>query len=297
MTEIDKWAESGWLYTPSSSQDLSGVISRLLGRQPGRQFHWRGHADASWSLESTMARQLRGIGAVDDDHSLRTAEKNLIKKARMWPAHEFGGSVSDQMVLAIFQHHGAPTGLLDLTTDPMTALWFACDLDANSDSIDKHGVLLAFDVSDWPSLQTESFDDPYTWSHLEDPLGAPYRNALAERSAFLINPTRPTGRMLAQRGKLFRSEVVGLPGDPIRIKIEGVTGRAPSFSIQDVLKEDSTIEGITQLPFVAILLSPEHKAALRPQLEGSYGLKRSHLFPEISGFIDAVRMGNVPLIL
>jgi len=44
--------------------------------------------------------------------------------------------------LAILQHHGTATRLLDVTTDPMIALRFACEA-----LTDKKGVLFAIEVS------------------------------------------------------------------------------------------------------------------------------------------------------
>ncbi len=55
-------------------------------------------------------------------------------------------------MLASLQHHGVPTRLIDVTTDPMTALWFACQR-ASADR-DATGVLFAFNVTRFKTLDT-----------------------------------------------------------------------------------------------------------------------------------------------
>ena len=40
---------------------------------------------------------------------------------------------SDLQLLAQLQHHGAATGLIDFTLDPLVALWFACDPEQEAD--------------------------------------------------------------------------------------------------------------------------------------------------------------------
>ena len=64
---------------------------------------------------------------VPEEPVLRERELDLLKEARGWGlGREFGGVASDLHLLALMQHHGVPTRLLDVTSNPMTAIWFAC---------------------------------------------------------------------------------------------------------------------------------------------------------------------------
>ena len=103
------------------------AIARLGTHHSGRRYLWRGQADMNWSLEPSLVRFLRDRGLPHDEMAVRTAENALVKAARDWPAPEFAGLIVAQGLLAMLQHQGVKTGLLDFTTDPMTALWFACE--------------------------------------------------------------------------------------------------------------------------------------------------------------------------
>jgi hypothetical protein len=53
-------------------------------------------------------------------------------------------SINDLQLLAALQHAGVPTRLLDVTANPLTALWFASASHPNAD-----GLLLAFNLSQY----------------------------------------------------------------------------------------------------------------------------------------------------
>ena len=54
--------------------------------------------------------------------------------------------------LVLMQHYGIPTQILDLTTNPLVALYFACDDDKNKDA---DGEVIIFDI---PEESTCYFD-------------------------------------------------------------------------------------------------------------------------------------------
>ncbi|MDP4013916.1 MAG: FRG domain-containing protein [Candidatus Nanopelagicales bacterium] len=292
MSGLNHWAKSGWAYKPSSVADLMSAVTRLGTHKSTRRFLWRGQANMHWSLEPALARRLRESDAPHDEPAVAAAEQKLLKAARSWPASEFAGPQSDQQLLAILQHHGVPTGLIDLTTDPLTALWFACEKDSDPDSARKAGVALVFDVTDWPNLATESASSYAKWSDAADPLTEEYRQHLAGGRPFLIEPTRPSGRMAAQRGRLFRAPVVNQP-PPFLVQVDQVTGCGPKTPPKDVLEWAKTAGQPAHLPFAAIIIGTQQKTTLRAHLAGSFGLDRSRLFPEVAGFAEAVRNGSV----
>lgn len=279
---------------PTSVSDLMTAVTRVGTHKSTRRYVWRGQANVNWPLEPSLARWLRDKESVADEAGVANAEKKLIDAARRWPAPEFAGLHSDQHLLAALQHHGVPTGLLDVTTDPMTALWFACEQNTDSRTSKTAGVIMAFDVTDWPSLPTESPAAYAKWSHTADPLGQDYRQMLATHSSFVVEPGRPSGRMAAQRGCLLRAKITA-GSAPFGVQIDHVTNNEPRTRPDAVLGSAKTRGQPPTLPFAAIIIGTQHKKALLKHLEGTYGIDRARLFPEVAGFAVAVQNGAVPL--
>jgi hypothetical protein len=96
-------------------------------------FAYRGETDAGNDLRTSLAR-LGGKPAELEGHLLR----NFRKYARPTPYPE----ESAWTWLAIAQHHGLPTRLLDWTHSPYVALHFAT---ANTDHFDRDGVVWCVD--------------------------------------------------------------------------------------------------------------------------------------------------------
>ncbi|SEJ71010.1 FRG domain-containing protein [Dyadobacter koreensis] len=94
-----------------------------------RSWAFRGQADASWPIKSTLSRYLTDFHVHRDAWSKQEARLLRIFKRK---SHIFLSKLPDPEDsfewLAIMQHHGAPTRLLDFTWSPYVACFFALEM-------------------------------------------------------------------------------------------------------------------------------------------------------------------------
>jgi hypothetical protein len=89
---------------------------------------FRGHCDAEWHLLSSLSRYLKTF--VPDKSIWQAREERAMRIFRR-KAHHYISDLrildEDLRCLALMQHHGAPTRLLDFTKSPYVAAFFALE--------------------------------------------------------------------------------------------------------------------------------------------------------------------------
>lgn len=122
-----------WIADKLSELKSTFDLITAYAQEKNAQVFWRGQADHSWGLVSSLARRLAGTADLDDD-LLARVEQALLDEAGDWVADLKTAAYARPLAkLAYLQHHGVPTRLLDFTTNPWVATFFAAETPDNVD--------------------------------------------------------------------------------------------------------------------------------------------------------------------
>lgn len=284
MVTAERWIETGWYLTPYSARELFATLGAIGGYSSRAQFAWRGHASADFDLISSLQR----TPALDDEKSLRSAEVRTLREAREWGlGYGAGGWAGDLQLLADLQHYGTSTRLIDVTSNPMTALWFAC-LDPQVDGVSRSGLLLAINTMGWPrygrTRPTERQNTAGSSVNWE------LEQALDASSPFVVESLTPNDRLRAQEGFFVADRVPenaeqSSPFKSIRVEYKPVDRNWLKQVIAgpDTRRDRPYTTG-PFVPFVAVKVRQDIKERVRQMLENTYNRTPRLLFPDFTGF-------------
>lgn len=108
---------------------ITNLRNQILDEGRSETLFFRGQSNISWDIRPSIFRE-----------SLIGVEDKIIQKAISRVPYEFSNCITSFEVLTKLQHYGLPTRLLDVTMNPLVALYFACcspDLMSRKDGIKK----------------------------------------------------------------------------------------------------------------------------------------------------------------
>ena len=266
------WSDKHLLEAGGDAEALLAKVARITTWSRECQFVWRGHPDEAWTLHSALFDRIRHQDdAPPDEARLRQVESDLLARA----AHRgFGGdpAVPELQRLAVLQHHGTATRLVDATTDPMIALWFACE---DADLGDKKGVLFAIEVSKAVHLD---------WSESR-PIAEAVDSLEVDQLA-VYWPKPIDVRIQVQRGAFVFGRT---PDNRVTREATSVPIRLPSWTVaQRKAVFGDRGPGRPVVPSILALRIPQHtKRRLLAILERSYGYTGEAIYPDLDGFSRA----------
>lgn len=225
-----------------------------------RSWGFRGQGDAAWPMFSSLSRQLKYAGIHRDAW---TGQEERILRIFRRKSHLFLQHIpveGDSFEwLALMQHHGAPTRLLDATWSPYVALFFALERGANLAAVwaFNAGALNENESQTLRDGRRIDLHDVGTWEH-----GSYERHFLRGRDPFVIigEPKVMNRRLIAQSGTFVIPSVLDVPVESI---IENY-----SNSEELLVKIEIDVAAIREQAMRSLYSMNITNATLFPDLEG-----------------------------
>lgn len=194
------------LLTVQTWDELARTLQQLDG------WAFRGEQSADWDLFSSLSRRLMRFAADEPLWPEREARAMRIFRRK---AHNYLGdprvTEDDLRTLAMMQHHGAPTRLLDFTKSPFVAAFFALE----------HAVgEAAVFALDTPRLWASAprFDTTLTRERIDPRLPGNFERYFAPNRLPLLwagEPAEMDRRLIAQSGLFLVPGVLHMTLDQI----------------------------------------------------------------------------------
>lgn len=172
----------------------------LPGQPFDLTFRFRGQRDARWGLTTSLYRAMLERDDVVREPPFGEQEQRVLEQMRQ---QGLGRNMSDGELLMVLQHHGVPTRLLDVSTEPLEALFFAVDAE---DGLDGRLFLIGVRDPDQTLDMSGSERDPLPWAAWRR--GRTQGTAEWTNRIYALPDVSLDPRMRAQRGVFL---VGGLP--------------------------------------------------------------------------------------
>ena len=118
-------------------KNIKEFLEEIENLESNNNLFFRGHEDETYLLEPGVYRKDNTTKKNLIEHE-DVIYREVISKA---PQDFVGKNTLES--LALMQHYGVPTRILDLTESALVALYFAC---SNSKNDDKNGEVIVFDI-------------------------------------------------------------------------------------------------------------------------------------------------------
>lgn len=235
------------------------------------KLYYRGQANKKYKLIPSLCHVLQGY----DTENYIYYEKEIVEMAQMKYPELFCFYENRADLLALIQHYGLPTRMMDITENPLVALYFAClGEDEKDGEVIVFGADIVYTCYDIVPNIISSF---YLDTHLQNQVKVNHivkkymnehisygREELHETLKRIIKPCFLETKTMSERQRMQQGHFVLFPNKILNKKI--VAEILPIEKDSEIVKERITIPA-------------KYKVKILQELS-LFGITKSKLFPE-----------------
>jgi hypothetical protein len=264
-----KHSDFGWIYEADTFLEFTSLVQYISKHHTEPRF-WRGQSSSAWRIEPGATRRIRPY-YMDDEFSenreswgledwVRHYEPRMLSQAReLGYGVQDGRDLTDLELLALIQHYGGATRLMDFTHNIFSALWFACYEKSN---FSKSGLVVGFDNGKG-NIKKLTLEEASSNINSIIELGA--------RKCFLWEPAYVLPRMYSQQSLFIFSYCHEHPATTLPIS---------STAIYD------------NPDLICISITPNLKKEMLTNCETWFGYTERTMFPGLQGFSKSHGVDN-----
>ncbi len=262
---------------------ISTFLQRLeqVARTKGSVLYFRGHSKHSYRMEPSIFRNTGWIAN----------EATMLKELILRCPNDFSGGLSTFQCLVKMQHYSLPTRLLDVTSNPLVALYFACTTHDKDDE-DGEVIVVGFDVdevkyydSDTVSVLANVCRRPRDFSvpsitdvtlfNQQDEIKLLLHDIRQDKPHFepAIRPG-DLGRVICVKPMLDNPRIIKQEGAFLLFGVDGNKSKATTLEARSVIEK--------------ITINRDKKKEISTQLE-ALGISRATMFPEIEQVANHIK--------
>lgn len=280
LVSIDNNNELCFLYLKNAIKTFESfyrAIKQYLDEDPDYTYFYRGHSSLDYDLRPSIYRN-------------KNIEKEdiLFKEAIRRNPTDFPNSMSTFEKLVKMQHYGLSTRLLDITTNPLIALYFACNNNDNK----KDGEIYIFKIkkNDLKYFESDSV------SVVSNIAKRPFNFTMPKTSNIEEFNKEGEIKLLLHEIKYEKPHFLNQidPEDLERVfcvlpKLDNprITKQSGAFFLYGITKTKENPAKFEEIPLRIIIDNDGKKNIIK---ELSYlGINKSALFPEIEHILEALK--------